>query len=129
MSTYVNIDPTLSEVEFLRSVLRQISHILRCTRGPVDDPFTLAWDQAMNRIEDVIRLAEARPSADADIIRQLRSQIGDLTSRLIDEGLSIKELGLARAQLAEARRTRLALEAQIAAQAAQLDQAHKAGHD
>lgn len=114
MTTQVNTDPNLSEVEFLRSVLRQLAHIARCTHD--DSEFGLTETVAIAKIEDVLTTAGMRNATDDSIVTQLRREIGELKSRLVDEGVSAKELGIARSSLREFTREIASLRSQIAEQ-------------
>lgn len=98
MTIQVNTDPAMSEVEFLRSVIRQIAHICGCTEE--QGAFGLTAGDAVEKIKDVVIVANERPSSDDDIIRTLRRQVGDGRTNLLDHSLLTKQIGVAHAAMA-----------------------------
>lgn len=120
----VNTDPTLSDAEFLRSVLRQIEHIAKLTYDQTE--FGIDSPTAVTRIIGVIQIANQRPASDDSVVAQLRRENGDLQSRIIDQLILTKQLGAARASLAAATRANQVLAAELDATRERLHAAENA---
>lgn len=98
--------------DYLMGTVRRLGTILEYLRVQLKDPGVKVL-QLLDEGAKVASEATSRPSTNGEMIDNLRREVGDLRSRLIDEQVLRHELGQAKAAHASERAARLSAESEL----------------